>query len=275
MRSRNLRYLAIVVCLLTWVAFPAHAAWQTLGEVGQSAQTSDGLTLSTASGAEVRVSFVTPDIVRVRMSPHVPFAVDFSYAVEAGTRPVVKFSVDDAADRTELRATNGARVVVQKRPNLLIAVYDAQGRLVVADDPARPMAFDPATGAVETSKRRSDFELYYGFGEKTMPMSRVEQAIVNWNTDAGNYPPGLDPLYQTIPFFIALNDGRSYGVFFDNTWRSYFDMGKTDPARYTFGSAGGELNYYVFIGGAERSPANVLRDYTALTGRGALPPIWA
>ena len=277
MRSGNLRCLRIVVGLLAWVTFPAHAAWQTLGEVGQSAQSSDGLTLSTASGAQVRVSFVTPDIVRVRMSPHAPFAADFSYAVEAGTRPVVKFSVDDAADRIELRAVAapGARVVVQKRPNLLIAVYDAQGRLVVADDPARPMAFDPATGAVETSKRRSDFELYYGFGEKTMPMSRVEQAIVNWNTDAGNYSPGLDPLYQTIPFFIALNDGRSYGVFFDNTWRSYFDMGKTDPARYTFGSAGGELNYYVFSGGAERTPVNVLRDYTALTGRGALPPIWA
>ena len=52
-------------------------------------------------------------------------------------------------------------------------------------------------------------------------------------------------------------------------------MGKTDPTRYTFGAGGGELNYYVFTGGVERSPANILRDYTQLTGRGSLPPLWA
>jgi alpha-glucosidase len=100
-----------------------------------------------------------------------------------------------------------------------------------------------------------------------------------WNTDTYGYPRGLDPIYQSIGFFVALrreqNKGNAYGLFLDNTTRTYFDMGKTDPERYTFGVASGELNYYVFTGGKERSPKNILRDYTGLTGRTPLPPLWA
>jgi alpha-glucosidase len=95
------------------------------------------------------------------------------------------------------------------------------------------------------------------------------------NTDAYAYAPGTDPIYQSIPFFIALRHGRAYGLFFDNTHRTYFDMGRTAPHRYTFGAAGGELNYYVFMGGRERTPQKVLGDYTELTGRTPLPLLWS
>jgi alpha-glucosidase len=244
----------LVVALGLFGAIPVRvmAAWQPLGEVVQVSQGANALALSTASGAQVRVSFVTPDVVRVRMSPRGEFAPDFSYALQTAIPPALKLRTDDRAERIELRADGaaGARVVVQKKPALLITVYDAQGRIVSADDPARPMVFDPANGAIETSKLRTDYELYYGFGEKSLPISRHQQYMTMWNTDAGDYAPGQDPSYQTIPFFIALRDGKSYGVFFDNTWHSYFDMGKTDPRRYTFGADGGELNYYVFSGGA-------------------------
>jgi alpha-glucosidase len=156
---------------------------------------------------------------------------------------------------------------------------DNAGRPIVEDDPARPPVFDLETGAVETSKRRVEWETYYGFGEKAMPMSRHGQQMVMWNTDTYSYPRGLDPIYQSIGFFIALRQeqgaGRAYGLFLDNTTRTYFDMGKTDPERYTFGVASGELNYYVFTGGKERAPKTILRDYTDLTGRTPLPPMWA
>jgi alpha-glucosidase len=258
-------------------SLPAQAAWQTVGAVTTATLSGDQVNFATASGAQVVVSFVAADIVRVRMSPNGKFGRDFSYALSGKAPAPAKFSFTDSAERSELRAqaADGVRVVVQKSPVLSITVYDAQDRVITADDPARPMAFDTATGAIETSQQRSDYELYYGFGEQALPISREQQYLVNWNTDSYKYAVGTNPLYQTIPFFIALRDGRSYGVFFDNTWRSYFDMGKTDPHRYRFGADGGELNYYLFGGGAPRSPANVLRDYTRLTGRAALPPLWA
>jgi alpha-glucosidase len=279
MRARSKSVSLTGSLLLASASFPAAAAWQAVGKVDSFSHVGDALVLATADGAHVQVSMPTPDVVRVRMTPHAVFERDFSYAVEAEQRSDTGLLVEDDAARGTITLrgdkAGGARVVVQKSPHLSLAIYDAQGHAVVVDDPSRPMAYDPETGAVETSKQRGAKELYYGFGEKALPLSRHQQYMTMWNSDTPNYAPGLDPLYQTIPFFIALREGTGYGIFFDNTYRSYFDMGKTDPARYTFGAGGGELNYYVFIGGRERSPANILRDYTALTGRGALPPLWA
>jgi alpha-glucosidase len=256
-------------------SFPVCAAWQPVGAATSVTTSPAGVVVATASGAVVAVSLVSPSVVRVRMAPGGRLGPDFSYAVVPGSNAGIAAQVTEAAERIDLRAPGGLHVVVQKRPTLAITVYDAADRPVLGDDPARPLAFDAASGAVETSKLRPVSEFYYGFGEVPLPLSRAQQHLAFWNTDAGNYPPGSGPIYQTIPFFIAAHDGRSYGVFSDNTWRSYFEMGASDPSRYTFGAAGGDLDYYVFTGGAERTPANVLRDYTALTGRGALPPLWA
>ncbi|WP_083685341.1 glycoside hydrolase family 31 protein [Massilia putida] len=255
---------------------PVHAAAapHTVGAVVQTLPSDDGLDLRLSSGARVHVGFVTADVVRVRMTPGGRFAPDVSYAI-AGTPPTSRATLTTHEASVELRSATGTRVVIGTRPELAISVYDGAGKLVVADDPARPMAFNPVDGTVETSMRRDDYELYYGFGEKTFPLSRHQQTMVMWNSDVPDYPAGHDPSYESIPFFIALHDGKSYGLFFDNTRRSWFDMGKTDPHRYSFGAAGGELDYYVFTGGPARTPAGVLRDYTALTGRGALPPLWA
>jgi alpha-glucosidase len=52
-------------------------------------------------------------------------------------------------------------------------------------------------------------------------------------------------------------------------------MGKSAPEKYEFKAAGGELDYFVFTGGKNRSPAQILADYTNLTGRTSLPPVWA
>jgi alpha-glucosidase len=277
-RKHVLLAILIAIPLLGWKQ-ATFAAWQTLGAVTQMTASTNSMELSTQSGAHVRINFVSQDVLRIRMNPHGVFATDFSYALTHATPASIALNID-AQPSGELliirpAGADGLRVIVHKQPSLLIDITDADGKVIVTDDPARPMAFDLQNGAVETSKLRAATELYYGFGEKALPLSRHQQYMTMWNSDTPRYAPGLDPLYQDIPFFLALHDGKSYGVFFDNTWRSYFDMGKTDPARYSFGAGGGELNYYVFSGGVERSPATVLHDYSALTGRGELPPVWA
>jgi alpha-glucosidase len=265
---------ALLLLLLALAATPAAAALRPVGAVVQTLPAADGVTLRLSSGARVSIGFVTPDVVRVRMRPPGKGGPDVSYAI-AGPLPRARAELTNKGAVTELRSETGTRVVIRKAPQLAISVYDGAGRPVLDADPARPMAFDPADGAVETSMRRDDYELYYGFGEKAMPLSRHQQAMVMWNADVADYPAGHDPSYAAIPFFIGLHEGRSYGLFFNNTWRSWFDMGKREPHRTSFGANGGELDYYVFTGGPDRTPAAVLRDYTLLTGRGALPPLWA
>jgi alpha-glucosidase len=275
--SRLLPLLFISLCALF---VDARAAWQTVGDVRGYTRVPGGIELTLSSGARARITFITPEVVRVRLAPRGRFEDDFSYAVTTGRREAVRAQVKDL-DRATINVwvEGGASLRILRRP-FLLTVYDNRGRAVVADDPARPAAFDPATDAVESSKLRPETETYYGFGEKAFAgMSRHTQQMVMWNTDTYGYPVGLDPIYQSIGFFIALRqesgEGRAYGLFQDNTHRSYFDMGKTAPERYTFGAQGGELNYYVFAGGRERTPRRVLADYTELTGRTPLPPLWA
>jgi alpha-glucosidase len=296
-RGRTL-FAVTLAALFALCALPgaARAAWHAAGDVRAVERRADGVVLALTSGARVSVTFADIETVRVRLAPGGRFGRDFSYAVEPKDRKTVAADVTETRDEIRISSLNGTTVRIKRRP-FLVAVLDGAGRTVVEDDPARPPTFDPETGAVESSKRRVEWETYYGLGEKAgATVSRDTQQFVMWNTDTYGYPRGLDPIYQSIGFYIALRQdenraqdaqpaggaraprqrrGVAYGLFFDNTSRAYFDMGKSDPARVTFGAASGELNYYVFTGGRERTPKNVLRDYTDLTGRAPLPPVWA
>src|SRR5256714_2600426 len=269
----------VALLLLFALATGARAAWRTAGDVKSVERTRSGVVLTLTSGARVSVAFENMETVRVRLAPRGPFERDISYAVAPAQREEIKATFTETRDEIRFSSMSGATVVIKRRP-FLVTVLDDEGRTVVEDDPLRPPSFDTNTGAVECSKKRVEWETYYGLGEKAgATMSRDTQQFVMWNTDTYAYPRGLDPIYQSIGFYIALrkekNAGRAYGLFLDNTSRTYFDMGKTDPARITFGAPSGELNYYVFAGGKERTPKNILRDYTDLTGRSPLPPIWA
>jgi len=273
---RRLGALAFVLlCAFTIAAGEARAAWRAAGDVSAVAREMNGVTLTLSSGARVAVTFFDLDVVRVRAAPGGVFERDYSYAVWSRDRKTVAAVIRETRESVEITTrVGGTKIVIRRRP-FTVTVLDAASNVVVEDDATRPFSFDPESGAIEASKRRDELEFYYGFGEKALPTSRQGQVMVNWNTDAYGYAQGVDPLYQSIPFFIALRQGRAYGLFFDNTYRTHFDMGRTAADRYTFGAAGGELNYYVFTGGEGRAPRKVLADYTELTGRMPLPPLWS
>jgi alpha-glucosidase len=284
-RARRLALAATLLCL-SLLPSAARAAWRAAGDVRSFVRQADGVVVTLTSGASVAVTFRDLETVRVRLAPTGTFERDFSYAVESKDRKTVKAAITETSDEIRISSLDGATVVIKRSP-FLVTVLDDEGSVVVEDDPARPVAFDTATGAVECSKKRVEWETYYGLGEKAgATFSLNTQQFVMWNTDTYAYPRGLDPIYQSIGFYTALRyqrersdpsagRGLAYGLFLDNTSRTYFDMGKTDPSRVTFGAPSGELNYYVFTGGRERSPKKVLADYTWLTGRAPLPPLWA
>lgn len=271
------KYLLVSLILVLCLSFTAKAEWKTVGNFARVAeQKANYVILQTTSRAKVKVEFFETNVVRVRVAPKGIFERDFSYAFDYShdrKTPLVK--VSQTAREIVLTSTDGVKVVIAKM-SLTINVYDENSANVVGDDANRPVMFDDKTGEVQTTKlRKSEVETYYGFGEKAFAeMSRNGKYIVNWNSDTFAYPVGLDPIYQTIPFFYTLYQGKAYGIFFNNTFRSYFDMGKTSPDRYVFGADGGELDYFVFTGGRERSPRKVLEDYANLTGKMPLPPLW-
>lgn len=279
---RSIKFLARAVlccsffCLL--LSFDVRAAWQTVGSVTRVVQTKpNGVELDTSSRAKIIVEFFDIDIVRVRIAPTGVFERNVQYAFDTShDRKTPSVKVTQTRGEIILTSFDGTKIVVN-RAAFSIKIMDAAGKTVVADDPRQPTSFDRSTGEIRSTKlRRSEVETYYGFGEKAFPeMSRNGKFIVNWNTDTFAYLIGTDPVYESIPFFYALHDGKAYGLYFNNTFRSFFDMGKTSPERYTFGADGGELDYFVLTGGPGQGPKKILKDYAGLTGTTPLPPLWA
>ncbi len=85
------------------------------------------------------------------------------------------------------------------------------------DYPNLPMA--SSQGHVRVWKTMPPDEYYFGPGDKAGPINHRNQAFTMWNTDAYRWQESTDPLYKSIPFFLALRRGVAYGVFFDNTYR--------------------------------------------------------
>jgi alpha-glucosidase len=144
--------------------------------------------------------------------------------------------------------------------------YDAKGSL-------KDIMFDPESGPFVAAAKKLGFdEHFYGLGEKAARLDKRRSSFVNWNADTPGYTEGRDPIYQTIPFYTALENGTAYGIFFDNSYRSYFDFARSSQQRVWFGAEGGELNYYFFYGPSLRK---ILGRYADLTGRMPMPPRWA
>ncbi|MEJ2005798.1 MAG: glycoside hydrolase family 31 protein, partial [Cyclobacteriaceae bacterium] len=68
-----------------------------------------------------------------------------------------------------------------------------------------------------------------------------------------------------------LHQKLSYGIFLDNSHKSLINFGASNNRFSSISADAGDLNYYFFHGNNVR---DLLREYTWLTGRTPLPPLW-
>jgi alpha-D-xyloside xylohydrolase len=109
-------------------------------------------------------------------------------------------------------------------------------------------------------------ECIYGLGERFTPFVKNGQSVDIWNADGGT---GSEQAYKNIPLYIS---NRGYGVFVNHPGQVSFEIGTERVAKVQFSVPGECLEYYIING---PSPKQVLKNYTALTGRPALPPAWS
>ncbi|WP_062231323.1 TIM-barrel domain-containing protein [Fictibacillus sp. FJAT-27399] len=214
-----------------------------------------------------RVSFYTEDTARVTMNPAGYPSFDSSFALIKEPENI-NVNMTDEEDKMILAASR-ISVAIQKKP-FRISVYRGDGTLLVSEG-ARGMGFNEKKEVI-CYKEMDHEDHFYGFGEKSGFLNKRGEKMTMWNTDVyAPHNPEIDSLYQSIPFFTTLRNGRAHGIFFDNTVKSAFDL-KTDEDSYSFGAEGGQLDYYVMTG---PTPKEVLQQYTELTGRMNMPPKWA
>ncbi len=217
--------------------------------------------------AKVRVTAVTDSVIRIRVTPGGEFAKDTSWSVSPRVSPKPSVTVNETSSLVEVGIAAG-RLRVEKE-SLRMVFLDSNGEVINEDDTQAPIAFNRT--AFRVTKKMPADETYYGLGDKTS-LNLRDHAFTMWNTDAFGWQESTDPLYKSIPFFTALRNGKAYGIFLDNTWRTYFDFGKASRDSYSFGADGGQLNYYFLFG---PDPKKVLMSYADLTGKPPLPPLWS
>ena len=109
-------------------------------------------------------------------------------------------------------------------------------------------------------------ECVYGFGERFTAFVKNGQVIDTWNGDGGT---ASSVGYKCIPFYMT---NRGYGVFVDSTDNVSFEVASEKVEYVGFSVPGESLSYYFIYG---PTPREILKQYTALTGRPALVPAWS
>jgi alpha-glucosidase len=263
---------AIAAMLFAAGLVTANAQDVVLNKIDSVRPLASGLEIQSGPGT-VRILALRDDVVRVTMSATHQLPEDASWAVLPSAR-TARVSVTPEQDASSVGFDTKDLQVRVSRSTLGITIRDSHGNVIVSD--AQPVEFrkDDSDGDLgfRVWKTMPQNEHYFGLGDKTGPLDRRGGAYVMWNTDAYRFQEGTDPLYKSIPFFIADRAGSSYGLFLDNTWRSEFDFGKALRDEYSFGSEGGPLDYYVMYG---PQPKQVVEDYAWLTGTTSLPPLWS
>src|ERR1700758_553610 len=246
----------------------AQSGWQPIGNVTGVKALPTGVELA-AGKAGLRVLALTPTVIRLLYTPDGKFLSDHSFAVlpNAFSQPP-KTTVQQAQDSVTL-STEALQLKISRSP-LSVSFLDLAGKIIARDSPGPPVWFHG--NAFRVWKSMPEDEHYFALGDKAGPLDHRNLAFTMWNTDAYGWEESTDPLYKDIPFLLAMRNGSAYGIFLDNTYRSSFDFGKELRDAYSFGSEGGELNYYFFYG---PDPKRVVSDFTALVGRTPLPPLFA
>ena len=255
-------------------AFMARSRFVSIGNVKAVNRTDNGVEFVCQHG-RVRVQVFSDSVVRVRATRDKTFAPDFSYAVAKTKWPRVGCVTSRGGS---IKIVSGKLVITVTKSPLRIEFSAPDGTVLNRDDAARGMGWEGAT--CRNYRELAPDVMFFGCGEKSGMMNKRGQSFGFWNTDNPHHTYLNGELYVSIPFLISTRTpGRArkgaptYGIFFDNTHRTFFNLGLVEDEKHYFLEADcGELDYY-FIGGD--SIRDVVRGYTDLTGRMWMPPRWA
>ncbi len=173
------------------------------------------------------------------------------------------------SDQNILLSTSKLKLLINKAP-VRFKFETPDGTVLSEDDHGLGIIWDE--DGVTNYKTLQPGERFFGLGQKTGGLDKAGKQYRNWNTDAYGYTPSTDPLYISCPFFIGMSHARYYGIFLNNHSETTFNFGAANNRFSFFQARDGILDYFFFAG---LTPADILKDYTLLTGRMSLPPLWS
>lgn len=109
-------------------------------------------------------------------------------------------------------------------------------------------------------------EKIYGCGESPTALNKAGQKLNIFVTDPQG--PESKDMYKPIPFWFS---NRGYGMFMHTAAPVTMDMGNSYIGANKIFMADEDMDFFIFFG----EPKDILSEYTALTGRPDMPPLWS
>jgi alpha-D-xyloside xylohydrolase len=224
------------------------------------------------------IEFVNARTIRFRMATRDLTAPPEASLMLAGEVPRdTTWKVEEESGSVTWRSPSGS-VTLIKDP-WRIEIRDAAGRLLTSTQTlndlksySSPVPFSFVRRASDASRRMaavfslSPDEKLFGTGESFTRLDKRGQKAILFIRDGLGAQTGR--MYKPIPFVLS---SRDYGMFVHTTAPLTLDMGHGYDQSHVIYSADDNLDLFVFLG----DPKTVLTDYTAITGRSPMPPLWS
>jgi alpha-D-xyloside xylohydrolase len=225
------------------------------------------------------IDFISPHTLRIRMTsgPQMhPPQPELMLAGPVPTDGTWKYEKISGG----YRYTSAAGSVTILEKPFHIELRDVGGKLLTATDhaddnkssfsPVLPFGFVRRTADYSRSYNAaftlSPGEKIFGCGESFTGLDKRGQKLVLWTDDANGVENQGE--YKPIPFFLS---SRGYGMFMHTTTPITCDFGHDFSGVDSLMIGDDALDLFVFLG----TPKEILNEYTALTGKSPMPPLWS
>jgi alpha-D-xyloside xylohydrolase len=225
------------------------------------------------------IEFVSPRTVRLRLTTGLATRPAPLSLMLSGYPPHDTSWRHEAIEGGHLFTSAAGSVTIRSKP-WRVEFRDAAGRLLTHTQhpsdyigtfvPALPFSFirrtSDRTRSVAAVLSLSPGEKLFGGGESFTRLDKRGQRLVLWANDANGAES--ERMYKPVPFLMS---SRGYGLFVHSTSPMTFDVGASYQGSNTLLIGDDELDLFVFLG----TPKEILGEYTALTGRAPMPPLWS
>lgn len=246
----------------------AQAQATSIGPVVAWEKSTDGIVGKTTS-AFFKITVWNDHIIRVRVSQHV-ITNDFSYVLAGEPSGETKFETNEIGNSVVLK-TAAIEMEIEKTPAFRVIFRNKEGEIINEDVAGEGFGTSYIGDRSTLYKKLFPDERFVGLGEVLGNLDHRGSAYLLNNTDTYRYGDPRMPMYVSIPFYIGIHDSLVYGLFYHNTFKTFFNFG-ISTAFTSITAEGGDVDYF-FI--SDESVAKILCHYTSLTGRMPMPPRWS
>lgn len=225
------------------------------------------------------LSFISPRTVRLQLSARPQASTgDLSLMLDGEPPTDDSWKMEDDGASITYQSPSGS-VVIERDP-LHFEFRDASGKFLTRTQHfsdsrcelnTRPLPFCFVRNSanlrrhIAASFSLSPGEKLYGGGESFTKLDKRGQKMILWTCDA--YGAQTPSMYKPVPFFLS---SRGYGMFMHTSAPLTFDLGHSYDGASTIYLSDDQLDLFFFF----RSPREILSEYTSLTGRSPIPPLW-